>query len=618
MNRKLVSLSSLVIALVLLFAINILSGLLFSNARLDMTEQQLYTLTPGSRAILDKLEDDITLNFYFSDDQLRDVPAIKAYAVRVEELLNEYVSLAHGKIQLRVIDPEPFSEQEDEAVRAGVRGVPTNDVGDTAYFGLTATNTTDGEEVIGFFAPNNEELLEHDLTRLIYKLDHPEKPVVAIYSSLPVNGQQGGGGRQDLPRWTIIDQIGEIFDVRMLKGTLAKIDADVDILMIIHPQMFDDASRLAIDQFVLGGGRTMVFVDPYSDIEIIPTMPFMQNTQEPKSPSDFDQQLAAWGVRVDGTQLVGDYDAARRVTTSQNPGDTPQPYLPWLDLKNQHFDQDDVVTSNLTSMFFATAGAIEELPDSEVTLEPLVITGPNSGPVPVASIQFSPNPKELLAQFQPTGPQILAARLTGKIRSAYPDGAPEGVDWQGPLLIEAADAQIVLVADSDLLHDRFWVQVQDFFGDRVVMPYADNGNFVINMLDNLSGSSDLISVRSRGTFARPFTRIVDLGKAAEEQFRETELQLQARLQAAELKLVELQKQGTDARLLDQQAREEIDDFLQEKVAIRKQLRTVQHDLRKDIESLETRVKFINIGLMPLLIIFLALLTWLTQSRWRGT
>jgi len=302
----------------------------------------------------------------------------------------------------------------------------------------------------------------------------------------------------------------------------------------------------------------------------------------------------------------------------KNPGDTPQPYLPWLDLKNQHFDQDDVVTSNLTSMFFATAGAIEELPDSEVTLEPLVITGPNSGPVPVASIQFSPNPKELLAQFQPTGPQILAARLTGKIRSAYPDGAPEGVDWQGPLLIEAADAQIVLVADSDLLHDRFWVQVQDFFGDRVVMPYADNGNFVINMLDNLSGSSDLISVRSRGTFARPFTRIVDLGKAAEEQFRETELQLQARLQAAELKLVELQKQGTDARLLDQQAREEIDDFLQEKVAIRKQLRTVQHDLRKDIESLETRVKFINIGLMPLLIIFLALLTWLTQSRWRGT
>lgn len=617
MNRNLVSFSSLAVALVLLFAVNILSGLLFGNARVDMTEQQLYTLTPGSRAILDNLEDEITLNFYFSDSQLRDVPTIKAYAVRVEELLNEYVSLAHGKIRLRVIDPEPFSEQEDEAVRAGVRGVPTSDVGDTAYFGLSATNTTDGEEVIGFFAPSNEELLEHDLTRLIYKLDNPEKPVVAIYSSLPVNGEQGGRGRPQSPKWTITEQISEIFEVRVLIGTQAKIDDDVDILMIIHPQMFDDASRVAIDQYVLGGGRTMVFVDPYSDVEIIPTMPFMQNQQEPKPPSDFDQQLAAWGVRVDGTQLVGDYDAARRVTTSQNPGSKPEPYLPWLELKSEHFNQKDVVTRNLTTMYVATAGAIEKLPDSEVTVENLIVTGPNSGPVPVASIQFSPNPKEILGQFQPTGPQTVAVRLSGKIRSAYADGLPEGVEWSGERLTESDDAQIVLVADSDLLHDRFWVQVQDFFGDRVAMPYADNGNFVINMLDNLSGSSDLISVRSRGTFSRPFTRIVDLGKAAEEQYRATEQQLQMRLQAAEQKLAELQQQGADAGLIDQQAREEIDSFLQEKVAIRKELRSVQHDLRKDIDTLESRVKFINIGLMPLLIIFMALLAGLTQSRRRG-
>ena len=617
MNRNLVSFSSLAVALVLLFAVNILSGLLFGNARVDMTEQQLYTLTPGSRAILDNLEDEITLNFYFSDSQLRDVPTIKAYAVRVEELLNEYVSLARGKIRLRVIDPEPFSEQEDEAVRAGVRGVPTSDVGDTAYFGLSATNTTDGEEVIGFFAPSNEELLEHDLTRLIYKLDNPEKPVVAIYSSLPVNGEQGGRGRPQSPKWTITEQISEIFEVRVLIGTQAKIDDDVDILMIIHPQMFDDASRVAIDQYVLGGGRTMVFVDPYSDVEIIPTMPFMQNQQEPKPPSDFDQQLAAWGVRVDGTQLVGDYDAARRVTTSQNPGSKPEPYLPWLELKSEHFNQKDVVTRSLTTMYVATAGAIEKLPDSEVTVENLIVTGPNSGPVPVASIQFSPNPKEILGQFQPTGPQTVAVRLSGKIRSAYADGLPEGVEWSGERLTESDDAQIVLVADSDLLHDRFWVQVQDFFGDRVAMPYADNGNFVINMLDNLSGSSDLISVRSRGTFSRPFTRIVDLGKAAEEQYRATEQQLQMRLQAAEQKLAELQQQGADAGLIDQQAREEIDSFLQEKVAIRKELRSVQHDLRKDIDTLESRVKFINIGLMPLLIIFMALLAGLTQSRRRG-
>ncbi len=616
MNRKLLSLTSLAVALVLLFAANILSGVLFSNARVDMTEQQLYTLTPGSRAILDKLEDEITLNFYFSDSQLRDVPALKAYAVRVQELLNEYVSLAHGKIRLRVIDPQPFSEQEDEAVRVGVRGVPISDVGDTAYFGLAASNSTDGEEVIGFFAPSNEELLEHDLTRLIYKLDHPQKPVVVVYSSLPLGGAPGGRGQREQPAWIITEQMAEIFEVRMLKGTLEKIADDVDILMIVHPQLFDDESRVAIDQFALSGGRILAFVDPYSDMEIIPTMPFMQNMQEPKSPSDFDQQLAAWGVKVDGLAVVGDPDAARRVATSRNPGDTPVPYLPWLDVKKRHLNKDDVVTNGLNSLFFATAGAIEKLNDSEVTLETLVVTGPNAGPVPVASIQFSPNPKDILAQFQPSGPQVLAARLTGKIRSAYADGLPAEVDWQDELITESADAQIVLVADSDVLHERFWAEVQDFFGDRIAIPYADNGSFIINTLDNLGGSSDLISVRSRGSFTRPFTRVVDLGKAAEVRFRATEQQLQQRLQQAEQKLGELQKQGVDAGLLDQRVREEIDSFLQEKVEIRKQLRRVQHDLRKDIDGLESRIKFINIGLMPLLIIFAALLAGLTQSRRR--
>ncbi|HAC33461.1 MAG TPA: ABC transporter [Gammaproteobacteria bacterium] len=619
MNRGIVSITSLVIALILLFAVNILSGLLFSNARLDMTEEQLYTLTPGSRAILDNLDEDIALTFYFSDSQLRDVPTIKAYAVRVEELLREYANLSNGHIRLRVVDPEPFSEVEDEAVRAGVRGVPVNDVGETAYFGLAASNSTDGEEVIPFFAADNEALLEHDLTRMIYKLSNPKKPVVAVISSLPINGQQGRGGQPGTPAWTVLEQMKEIFEVRVLVGEQDRIDDDVDILMLVHPKMMPDETLVAIDQYVLGGGKTMVFVDPYSDVEIVPSMPFMQSQQEPKSPSEFEPQLAAWGVSVDFTQLAGDPEAARRVTTSRNPNDTPQPYLPWLELKPDHLSQQDVTTSSLNTLFMATAGAIEKLPDSEVTFEPIIETGENAGLVAVDMIQFSPNPKEILNQFIPSGKKVLAARLTGSINTAFADGLPEGITWEGELLTEGDSAQILLIADSDLLHDRFWVEVQDFFGDRIAFPYADNGNFVINALDNLSGSSDLISVRSRGTYARPFDRVVDLGKAAEERFRATERQLQARLQETDQRLSELQKQaqGADAALLDEQARLEIDNFLQEKVAIRKQLRTVQHDLRKDIEALEARLKFINIGLVPLLIGFVALLAMVTQSRRRG-
>ena len=618
MNRGIVSFSSLMVALVLLFALNILSGLLFNNVRVDMTAEQLYTLTPGSRAILDKLEDDITLNYYFSDSQLRDVPTIKAYAVRVEELLNEYVNLAHGKIHLRTVDPEPFSEEEDEAVQVGVRAIPINDVGETAYFGLSASNSTDGEEVIGFFSADKEALLEHDLTRMIYKLNNPRVPVVAVISSLPVNGEPARGGRPGPPQWTILQQMEETFEVRMLTSEQTKIADDVDILMIIHPKMLHDTTKVAIDQYALAGGRIVAFIDPYSDVEVIPSMPFMQNQQEPKSPSEFEEQLAAWGVSIDLTQLAGDPDAARRVTTSQNPESTPQPYLPWLQLQAKHLNQDDVVSNSLNTLFMATAGAIERLPDSEVNIEPLVETGPTGGLVSVDLIQFAPDPKEILNQFQPTGRKILAARLTGKIGSAFSDGLPEGVQWDGELLTESNDGQILLVADTDLLHDRFWVEVQDFFGDRVAYPYADNGNFVINSLDNLSGSSDLISVRSRGSYARPFTRVVDLGRAAEERFRATERQLQMRLQEADQRLNQLQQQsaGADAALLDQQARAEIDNFLLEKVNIRKELRSVQHNLRKDIEQLETRLKMINIGLVPLLITFGALLAGLTQSRRR--
>ncbi|MEC9340196.1 MAG: GldG family protein, partial [Pseudomonadota bacterium] len=258
MNRGLLSASALTLALILLLALNILSGLSLRGARIDLTEDRLYTLTDGTLQVLDELQDEVTLNFYFSAEALRDVPNIKSYAMRVEELLNEYVNHADGRLRLNVVDPEPFSDAEDRAVQFGIRGIPLNDVGDVAYFGLAGVNTTDGEEVIPFFHPSTEDTLEYEITRLIYNLDRPGKKVVGIISPLPLDGRVPNmpPNAQAGPVWTVLEQVREVFDTRLLRDEqIDRIADDIDLLMLAHPRELSERTLYAIDQFVLGGGR---------------------------------------------------------------------------------------------------------------------------------------------------------------------------------------------------------------------------------------------------------------------------------------------------------------------------------------------------------------------------
>ena len=545
----------------------------------------------------------------------------------MRELLEEYVSVSGGKVKLEVLDPEPFSEEEDQAQQYGLKGVPIDNAGSTAYFGLVGTNATDDKETIPFFQQNKEASLEYDITRLIYKLGNPKKHVVAVISSLPIQGApQAAPFMQAQPgteEWMVVQQMKQLFDVKFLQADVDKIPSNVDVLMLVHPKSLSDKTQFAIDQYVLNGGRALVFVDPLAEVDRPPHDPSnpMAAMSAVRS-SDLKKLFHSWGVEMVPGQLATDIDAATRVGMGNGPRQQSVDYVAWMQLNKGNFDQHDFVTEGLKKMMLASAGYLQPIAASNASTDktkdkkdavqftPLIQTGPRAMSVPVSRVQFRPDPVGLLNSYKPGNKKLtLAARLTGNVKTAFPDGAPKDAGKFDKILTESKQPiNVIVVADADMLEDRFWVNVQNFMGQRIAIPRANNGAFVINAIDNLSGSNDLISLRSRGDFSRPFEKVKEIQRDAEQQFRDREKQLEAKLNQTEQKLQELQRQknADQAQILSPEQEKEIEQFQQDRIKTRKELRNVQHELRKNIEALGTRLKFINIALVPILIILFAI------------
>ena len=639
MTSRMMTTTGVVLAVVLLFAVNILASRLLGPARIDLTEHRLFTLSEGTRGILTNLDEPVTLRFYLSKRELERVPGIGGYADRVRALLEEYRRIAGGKLTLRVIDPEPFSDEEDRAVGFGLRGVPLGLDEGIFYFGLAGTNSVDDEEVIPFFTAEREQFLEYDVTKLVHNLSSPKRKIVGLLSSLPVEGagpqmqvaMPGMGG----PPWMVVDQVRQLFEVRSLHPKLEEISEDVDVLMLVHPQNLSREALYAIDQYVLRGGRVVAFVDPFSEAQQEAMAGgFMQPAMSKRS--EIDDLLAAWGVTL-GEDVVADLELALKVRMEQGGRILTFDYPVWMNITPQTFDPDDIVTGNLANLGFGTPGYLEPADGATTTFTPLVTTTPRAAqftPAQVAAV--TTDPRDLLDDYASQDrPYTVVARISGKVRTAFPDGRPvrepsgEEADAGTEAGLEAEpkaehltasteDAQMIVVADADMLADRFWVVVQEFLGNRIAIPSAANGALVINALDNLTGSSDLISVRNRGTFTRPFTRVVALRQQAERTFRAKEQELIAELTETERRLVELEEsnQGDDALVLTDAQREELVRFRQERVRIGKELREVRRQLRADIERLESWLKFANIGLVPILIGIVGLLAGVMQIRRR--
>jgi len=609
--------AGLIVIGALFVAIILLANLTLRGAQVDLTDGKLYTLSEGTKHIVSDLKEPVNLYLFFSESAATPIPQIRNHGVRVRELLEQLVARSNGKLTLKVIDPLPFSEEEDRATELGISSVPISAAGEKLYLGLAATNSTDGKESIPYLDPQTEEQLEYDIAKLIHKLSSAKKPVVAWLSSLPMQGEfDPQSGRPGQP-WVVYSQTEQLYTVRNLEPALTSVEDDVDVLVVVHPKNLPPAALYAIDQFALRGGRVLVFVDPDAQAD--------QSAADPNNPmaqfmadksSHFEPLLAAWGVDFKAGQVVVDLE--RGMVVSMRQGEPPLQHIAVLGLDGGSMAK-DVVTTKLDNVYMITAGSLSAVAGTKLKIEPLIKTSAQAGLIPAQRVSMATDPRALRDGFKPSGEQMLAVRVSGNATTAFPDGPPAGVTAApGALKASAKPLNVVVVADTDMLSDYVWVRQSNFFGQTIVQPVANNGELVWNAIDNLGGSNDLISIRGRAAYSRPFERVNELRRNADAQLRTKEEQLQKELEQTEATLSKLQTgqpEGGAALLSNDQARE-IERFQEQKLRIRKELRATKAGLEQDIEALGWKMKLINMLTMPLIVTAFGLLVAMWRKRRR--
>ncbi len=609
LSRSAYAALTIVLATVIFIAVNIAASAWLTTARLDLTQNGLYTLDPGTLKVIAGVEEPITLKFYYSKEVAAGYAQVQAYSKRVRDLIGEYAARSGGKIVVQDVDPAPFTPAEDDATASGLSGAPTES-GDTVYFGLQGTNQIDGKEVIPFFSQDREKFLEYDLTSLIYRLSHPKKPIIGIISALPLD--TGAGGMAAMMQgqaqpFAIYTELARAYKTQMLGADFDKIPAGVDVLLIAHPPTLTEKQQQAIDQFVIKGGRALVFVDPMSEL----TQGQSQGGMDPQAggpiASDLPHLLRAWGVGYTPRKVVGDKELAQRVQ-SNDPNNPIALYPVWLHLKTANFSSKDLVTSTMQTLNIASAGALHPLKGATTTFTPLITSSKQAGLLDAEQVRMNARPQDLMDSIQPTGEQIvIAARVSGPAKSAF--GAGTGT------------VNVIVMADSDIFDDRFWVHVEDLYGKKMAAPFADNAAFVLNAIENLTGSIDLISLRTRATSDRPFTVVQDMEAQAGQEFQAQEQMLKQHLTDTEQRLHELEQGGSTngqaAAGITAAQQAEIEKFKHDLTETRTSLRDVQHNLRAQVDSLGSLLAFINIALVPIFIAGLAIVLAFLRRRRRA-
>ena len=588
-------------------ALVFLNNVLLNKYRLDLTEGGVYSISAGTHQIIEQIDEPINLYFFFSNKATEGLTPLRNYATRIQSLLQEYERYADGKINLQIIDPEPFSEAEDKAAQMGLTAAPLSALGDSVYLGLAATNTLDDKEIIAFFDPTQEQLLEYEISKLIYRLSNPEPVKATLITSLPVEGGENTnpmamqmGQPQVLPAWAAYTQLEQLYDIEVLASDAQDIPQDTKVLIVIHPKTLSEAQQYAIEQYVLAGGRALIFVDPLAESDA--QVPGMMGVPEP-SKSELPLLFSSLGVEYDSSEIV--IDAAKGLEIRM-PSGMPGRHVGYLGLERENISEDDIVTNALSSINGASMGRLQPSDEATTEFQPLLVSSDYVDLTTAQAYMMAANdPESLLDYFTPREQSmVLAARVFGKANSVFTK-VPEGLSADQHLA-SGEDIQVILVADTDMLTDTFWVQVSSFFGQEILQPFANNGDFLINAVDNLGGSTELMSIRGKGQYQRPFDVVEALTVKAEAKFREQEQVLQAQLQQTEDQLAALQGQQAEAGALVLSPEQEaaIDEFVAKKLEIRKQLREVRHQLDKDIEALGSWLKVLNIAVLPILLTLL--------------
>ncbi|MCG8440993.1 MAG: Gldg family protein [Caulobacterales bacterium] len=632
--------------LAMFVSVNIIAAIAFKGARLDLTENRLYTLSDGTKDVLAGLSEPIDVTLFYSRDLASAYPSLRVYAARVRQMLGAYAARAEGKLRVEFVDPVPFSPEEDRAIAAGLEGAPTGG-GETIFFGLSAENALDEQAAIPFFNPDREAFLEYELTRVIAELEQPSRGVVAVITSLPLETGPGGGASlfSGGPRGLLAyRELSAAFDLELLDADFALIPPQAEILLIAHPWELSDAQLFEIDQFVLEKGRAIVLVDPHSQMTTSPGVMSAPAFGAP-SGSDLGPLLAAWGVDYDPGDVLLDRGLAMRAAVREGDRYVERPYPLWVAAGPERMSATDLATAALTRpVRFGAAGRIAPLEGAETVFEPLITSSPDVMVAPADRAAGTPSPADLLTGFvSQDAAQVIAARVSGRLTTAFPDGPPseeagavsidvagavdetgdsvdlgEGEEGARPSGEEGETAAVpvvprrtegegvvIVVADADLLDDQLYVQSDPLFGATTT---ADNASFVLGAVDLLAGAPELVGLRARARSDRVMERVEDLRRAAESRYYDEQERLEAELIAAETRLAELRDQGAETSAfiglgsgeMSPAAEAELDRIVSEVAATRANLRSVESALRADIDRLEAWLVFANVWLLPIL------------------
>lgn len=573
---------------------NSLAGRWLHGHHVDLTQDRLYTLSPGTLRVLQRLPATVHVTLYFSERASRGLPQLRGYEKRVREMLEEMARNADGKLVFRSADPQPYSEDEDRALSAGLTAVPVGVAGERVLFGLTGHGDADKQAAIPFFQPNREAFLEYDLTKFVHDLARSTPPLIGLVTSLPMQGENEGPNIAPRP-WAILSQLRQEFRVRVIEQNgLTRIDPALRVLILAAPRHLDDKGLRAIDDYVMGGGHVLAFVDPDPEQ--------LHGTAAMLAEPPLARLLAAWGVVWDPEQTI--LDRSRALAISPAIGATPVRHPAVLGLTTAELAPNDVATANLHGVDVSSAGTLELASGSGATLTPLLQSTTDAMRIPVSRLESTPDAAALYRDYQADGSRyVLAARLGGQLTSAFdPD--------------RHVKPEVVVVADSDLLSDRLWVQVTRFFGQELYTPFANNGDLVLNLVDNLVGSDALISIRGHVSVQRPFDRVIALRRDADAHFHDRQRTLQDELGSIDQELLAVQgPRGNRSDAADPVAKARIEQLLKRKLAIRDELREVQRGIDVEIDALGARLELVDVVLVPLGVALLAALLFWWRARW---
>ena len=588
---------SVFLSILIFFSINVITNNILSSARVDFTENKLYSLSNGTISLLKDLKEPIHIRLFVSSNLVKDVPQLSTYANRVETILQTYSNISNGKITLEIIDPKPFSDAEDRAVGMGINSFNATEMSDSLYFGLAATNSTVGQKNIPIFSPERETFLEYDLTSLISDLSQIEKPVISIIDNLGLNADT----RIGKPEQQILKQMKEMFQVEKIDENSNKLNKNTKVLMIIHPKFLSDETLYMIDQWVLNGGATLIFLDPYAETEIS-----RQQGMPPMNPrSNLKKLLDTWGIKFDDKKAVLDSEFGFRISRNINGRDIQVTNYPWLNIRGEGLNKNESSLSNLSTIVMTTAGSFE-LIDEKSVLEPIIISSQKSG---LGDAQKAGDPKgdprDLLPNIKSDNKNLtVAGWVKSNLNTSFRDKKNKD---DNQLLKSSKKSNILLVADVDMLMDRNWLTQRGAF--------ANNGDFVLNVMEKMVGGNALSDLRGKSTSWRPFEKIIALEKIAEEKFLIEEQMLAKKLKGMEDKIRNLtQNNDEDSDVLSPETIKAIDGFKTEMMTTRSQLRNVKFDLRRDVETLKKWIISINVAILPIIFAGFALILSLRRKR----